>query len=198
MTLPQTFNSVHGALTYAFSYVAQHYDAPAMYRTMCGGEGREGKGLHGVDGAGQSGMIRAEIARLKPDAQALIAVKYAPRSWPCECGRSCCSGQARNDEWSDALAHLVARAVPCALAGCVTHYRARRALLIRALAKADALRGVKADTLDEIADSVGQNRSTIMDHNKRMLDWVKVLHDNAEAEIYMRLVGSGVVVLEAA
>ena len=198
MTLPQTFHSVHGALTYAFSYVAQHYDAPTMNRAMDTTPAREGKGLHGVDGAAQSGMIRAEIARLRPDAQALLAVKYAPRSWPCECGRSCCSGQARNDEWADALAHLVARAVPCALAGCVTHYRARRALVIRALVKSDALRGVRHDTLQDVADSVGLHVKTVESHNRRVLDWIRGLHDNSEAEIYMRLVGCGMVVLEAA
>ena len=195
MTADQTFTSVRDALVFAFSYVAQHYDAPAMYRAIAAsGQQREGKGLHGIDGAGQSGMIRAELGRLSEDHQALLALSYAPRSWPCGCGRSCCSGQARNDEWADALSHLVDRAVPCALAGCITHYRARRALVLRALVKVDAIRGQKADTLEEIALAVGVHRNTITDHNKRVLDWIRMLHDNAQAEIYIRLVRCGMVV----
>lgn len=187
------FDCVRDALVFAYSYAGQHYDAPAMYRAInSSGPRRVGKGLHGVDGAGQAGMVRAEVHQLPQDMQAIIAIQYAPRSWPCGCGKSCCSGHASNDEWTDALGILVQRAVGCALAGRVTHYRARKALVIRALVRCDALRGVKPDTLDEISAVAGVHRNTVAEHNRMVQEWVRQVHSAASNEIHARLTRNGI------
>lgn len=58
------FKSAHAALVFALNYSMQQYDRPLINRIAAGHTKESHKGLSGVDGAAQAGMIRAELARL--------------------------------------------------------------------------------------------------------------------------------------
>ena len=76
------FNSAHGALVFAFNFSGQAYDRPMMNRLATPSVGT-GKGLVGLDGAGQSGFIRAEVKAMGKLSEAIIIARIAPRSTPC-------------------------------------------------------------------------------------------------------------------
>lgn len=99
------FRSTEAALRYAYHFSSEQYGRSAM-ASMWAPPGT-GRGLSGIDGAGQAGMVRAEIDKLTPTQQAVLTLRYAPRDLPCSCGRPCCSGRYLNAEWRGALEALV-------------------------------------------------------------------------------------------
>ena len=185
------FSSAHAALTFAFNFSGQAYDRPAMNR-MADGPARSGKGLVGLDGAGQAGMIRREVADLGPLREAIITAYYAPRSLPCACRRPCCSGHTVNAEWSDAIGCITQAAVS-QLSGVVSNYRLRRGIVTRAF-------GEKV-SLTELATICGVNRDTASSHNEKVSSWLlgrrhdkaDGLIEQAKAAIADRLIEAGFV-----
>ncbi|ODA19957.1 hypothetical protein A9G00_43560 [Achromobacter xylosoxidans] len=130
------FKSAHEALLFALNYSMQQYDRPLMNRIASGEltagmASGGGKGLSGLDGAGQAGMIRAELAQLRPLQQAALIASAAPAQIPCECRVSCCSGWKVNPEWRDAMSVLSTAAAAGALSGCISNGRLRSALIQR-------------------------------------------------------------------
>ncbi|OFQ51978.1 hypothetical protein [Achromobacter xylosoxidans] len=130
------FKSAHDALVFALNYSMQQYDRPLMNRIASGEltagmAVAGGKRLSGIDGAGQAGMIRAELSQIKPLQQAALIVSAAPAQIPCECRVSCCSGWKVNPEWQDAMSVLSTAAAAGALSGCVSNGRLRSALIQR-------------------------------------------------------------------
>jgi len=69
------FRSSHDALRFAYLFNAQQYAMTPMAKLM-GGHG-SGKGLVGVDGAAQAGMIRAEVERLPVIERSCIIARYS-------------------------------------------------------------------------------------------------------------------------
>lgn len=57
------FDGAHQALTFAFRYSGQAYSPSAMMKAMRGASAGSGKGLAGLDGAAQAGLVRGIIAR---------------------------------------------------------------------------------------------------------------------------------------
>jgi len=136
-TTEQLFRTPQEALVYAFNYSMQRQDRTLADR-LAAPSPRTGKGLSGNDGAGQSGMIRRELAQL--------AALYAPRSWPCACRSPCCSGEKENPEYAAAILFLdqVAMSV---LSGRIVHFHLRRGLVEKAVF---ALRKEKGNSLPKI------------------------------------------------
>lgn len=158
------FRSAHAALVYALNYSMQQYDRPLMNKAMSGKPEGEGKGLSGVDGAGQAGMIRAELARLAPLHQAVLVASIAPQQVPCECRAACCGGWKTNPEWSDAVSELTTVAAAAALAGCVSNGRLRSGLIQRLL-------GAKA-TLADLAARHDVDEKTAGAHSAKLKRWL--------------------------
>ncbi|MDH2052866.1 hypothetical protein [Achromobacter marplatensis] len=163
------FSSAHAALTFALSYSMQQYDRPFMNKVASGeltaGMAPDsGKGLSGLDGAGQAGMIRAELARLKPIEQAVLVAHAAPSQIPCACGVACCSGWKTNPEWQDAMSVLTAAAASGALPGCVSNGRLRSSLIQR-------LFGAKL-TLAELAERYDVDDKTASAHHAKLKRWL--------------------------
>lgn len=163
------FASAHAALTFALNYSMQQYDRPLMNKiasgelaaaTALGG----GKGLSGLDGAGQAGMIRAELARLSPIEQAVLVAHAAPAQISCGCGIACCSGWKVNPEWQDAMSVLTSAAASGALSGCVSNGRLRSALIQR-------LFGAKV-TLVELAERYDVDEKTASAHHAKLKRWL--------------------------
>lgn len=102
------FQSAHAALLFAYNF----HGSPAMsiMNRMIINPGDTiappSKGLAGLDGAAQAGMIRRHVAGLGKFHESLIIAEFAPRVHPCSCRSSCCSGYTRNQEWSDAVNYI--------------------------------------------------------------------------------------------
>lgn len=70
------FKCAHDALAFAYRYNFQQY-APTPVAKLMRGKIGSGKGLVGVDGAAQAGIIRGLIEPLDPCEKAAICAKYA-------------------------------------------------------------------------------------------------------------------------
>lgn len=152
------FNTAHGALVFAFNFSGQSYDRPAMNRLATPALGT-GKGLVGLDGAAQAGFIRAEVKAMGKLAEAIIIARIAPRSMPCQCRSSCCSGQKPNKEWTDAIATLSDHVRTTALAGCIANGLMRREYVVRYFTRKD-----DRTSLLDLAEKYGIDRDTVSAH----------------------------------
>jgi len=126
-----------------------------------------GKGLAGLDGAGQAGMIRREVSELGPLFEAVLIARIAPRSMPCPCRRPCCSGKAQNREWSEAISFLADAARTNALSGCTSNGMMRREYVVRYFTPKDH----RVD-LEKLAERFSINRDTVGAHNLKVAIWL--------------------------
>ncbi|WP_348995933.1 hypothetical protein ABFG95_11985 [Achromobacter sp. HNDS-1] len=158
------FKSAHAALVFALNYSMQQYDRPLMNRKAAGPATGPGKGLSGVDGAGQAGMVRVELAKLTPIQQAALVASVAPQQLPCECKVSCCSGLKLNQEWANAIRDLTTAAAAGALSGCLSNGRLRSMLIQR-------LFGAKV-TLSQLAEDHKVDERTVSAHHAKLKRWM--------------------------
>lgn len=70
------FDSTWAALAFAFRYSTQQYQPTPMARLMRGSLG-SGKGLHGLDGAAQAGLIKAEVDQLRLFERSAVISRFA-------------------------------------------------------------------------------------------------------------------------
>ena len=70
------FDSTWAALAFAFRYSTQQYQPTPMARLMRGSIG-SGKGLHGLDGAAQAGLIRGIVETLPEFERCAIIARFA-------------------------------------------------------------------------------------------------------------------------
>jgi hypothetical protein len=70
------FDSAYAALAFAYRYSTQQYQPTPMARLMRGSIG-SGKGLHGLDGAAQAGIIRAMVEALNKPERYVIVGRFA-------------------------------------------------------------------------------------------------------------------------
>lgn len=70
------FDSTWAALAFAFRYSTQQYQPTPMARLMRGSIG-SGKGLHGLDGAAQAGIIRAQVQELREFERCAVIARFA-------------------------------------------------------------------------------------------------------------------------
>ena len=124
------FSSAHAALTFALNFSGQQFGKSAVATMAAPAGGGSGKGLGGLDGSAQSGMIRAELKRCGELVEALLIARVAPRSSPCSCKHVCCSGKVPNEEYLNAISFLCKEAMPY-LAGSLSHYSLRKGLIAR-------------------------------------------------------------------
>lgn len=160
------FQNAHGALVFAFNFSGQCYDRPMMNRMASPAIG-SGKGLVGLDGAAQAGMIRAEVKGMGKLAEAILIARVAPRMTPCSCRSSCCSGFKPNKEWTDAVAVLADHVRTTVFAGCVVNGLMRREYLVRYFTKKEDRMSLEA--LAEKCDIV---RNTVSAHNAKVATWL--------------------------
>jgi hypothetical protein len=183
------FKSAHAALVFALNYSMQQYDRPLMNRKAAGPSTGTGKGLSGLDGAGQAGMVRVELERLAPIQQAVLVASIAPQQLPCECGVSCCSGWKINQEWADAMGDLTSAAAAAALSGCLSNGRLRSMLIQR-------LFGAKV-TLSKLAEDHKVDERTVSAHHAKLKRWLfggageAGLHQQASQALTQRLRACG-------
>ncbi|OZI20516.1 hypothetical protein CAL26_23770 [Bordetella genomosp. 9] len=158
------FESASQALAFAFSFTMQQYDRPLVNR-LADGPAREGKGLKGMDGAGQAAMIRRRVAKLTPLHQAVLVSRFAPAQIDCACGRPCCRGKLPNFEWQAGIRLLAEYGEREALKGCSIN----RHLTLLVLRK---LLGHKLQLAD-IANTAGIAENTASSHHAKLKAWFR-------------------------
>lgn len=143
------FRSEAGAALFALNYAHGSTKKPSLTALM-GGTTRAGRGLGGLDGAGQAGLILVELGRLTTLHLAIVVGRYAVPSRPCPCKALCCRGARENPDWAAAINWLTEYVLAQGLSG--SNIRFRRALVSRHF-------GVRENFI-ALATSVGVERHT--------------------------------------
>uniref|UniRef100_UPI003BA1764B hypothetical protein n=1 Tax=Agrobacterium tumefaciens TaxID=358 RepID=UPI003BA1764B len=154
------FSSAHAALTFAFNYSAQAVERPMMAR-MADKGGGSGKGLGGLDGAGQAGMILSKVKSLSRLHQAIFRARFGERVAKCPC----CGSPADDLEWLSAIRVISDHAVAAALSSHLTSRLLRDAIVARYFGK--------KVLLHEVAERVGVSSSTASNHNSKIIRWLR-------------------------
>lgn len=160
------FPSAQAALTFAFHFTQGAVDRPAMNRLADGPAG-EGSGLAGLDGAGQAGLIRQEIAELGPLKEAMLMARWAPPSVPCACAASCCAGYKFSQDWHQAINLISEHVRKTALAGCTTNNLLRREYVLMLYAPKD-----QRATIQDLANRHGVDRHTVGTHAAKVATYL--------------------------
>lgn len=178
------FHTVKGALAFAFNF--SHGSVKKPFLASLAGASRPGRGLSGLDGAGQAGLIRAAVHELKPAVREQIIIgRFAPRKLPCTCRRACCAGYILSFEWAQAVEWLTEHILVAALAGTVSNFRLRRALIVRFFGE--------ELSISRVANDCHVKRDTAAEHNKRVVTYLEEHERTAEIELKGRLEASGVI-----
>lgn len=94
------FASYQEALIFAFNYCDQQYAKSLMARLYA--KIGSGKGLSGIDGAGEAGMIMADVMRLSQCEQDVLCVRYTMIKSFCKC----CGHEVNVPQVTEALSRL--------------------------------------------------------------------------------------------
>ena len=160
------FRNAHDALRFAFNFSGQAYDRPMMNRIAAPALG-SGKGLVGLDGAAQAGMIRSEVQALGRLPEAVIIARISPRYTPCSCGAACCSKKRPNREWVESISYLADHVRRTALAGCTSNGLMRREYVVRYFTRKD-----DRASLDSLAAKYNVSRNTVSAHSTKVATWL--------------------------
>lgn len=184
--MSELFASTHAALVFAYNYVAQPPPGPIgqLYRAPGEHNIGSGKGLVGLDGAAQAGMVLNEVRELGPGSAHILTARFAPRTRPCACRAPCCVGQVRTPRWEEAIRFMTEQALG-QLSGCVSNYRLRRGVICRYF-------GERVN-MSELAEHAGCNRDTASDQNARLATWLRKEEARALHDIDQRLKSAGMV-----
>lgn len=174
------FDSMGSALRFAFGFNLQQYGESPLAKMQQRGRLGSGKGLIGMDGAGQAGMVLAQIDRLSKTERAAIVARFSPRSAPCPC----CGGEKPVSIWQGAIEHL---ASCCILPG-VSKFRCRRDLVARYF-------GVKV-RFDELAERYEMSRNTVGAQYRRMAQQLFDIEARAQTFADEALRSNGMVAAE--
>ncbi|MFA5633487.1 MAG: hypothetical protein WC997_18520 [Porticoccaceae bacterium] len=161
-TLP--FDTAHQALMFAFNFSASTLDRPLTSR-LADKYRPTGKGLAGLDGAAQAGMILWQLRVLSNLHQAILCARFSPQDEPCPC----CQNPKMRDQWMAAVRVISDAAVTSALSGHLTNRALRDGLVARYF-------GRKVH-LQELAARAGVHRDTASSHNRMIVDWLRGTRD---------------------
>jgi len=177
------FRSVRGALTFAYNFSHGTMKASAL-AGMMGGARPKGRGLGGLDGAAQSGMIKFEVQQLGTVASNILAARFEVQRLPCACKSECCNGWRVNPDWMVAVMNVSSLAHG-QVDGLSHNIRVRIAIVKRYF-------GAK-DSLGEIARQCGIDRDTASVHANKANKWLTEQERMALYAIEDQLKAGGVV-----
>jgi hypothetical protein len=172
----EIFDTTRSAVVFAFNFSTEQYGQMPLARLQRSSIG-SGKGLVGTDGAGQAGMVLAQVWRLNLTERAAIVARFSPRSESCPC----CGGQKPTALWQEAVEQLASVALPVG----VSHYRCR----IELVAKHFGL----SVRFEDLATRHGLSRNTISEHYRSMTRRLADIEAQAQASIDDALRVSGMV-----
>jgi hypothetical protein len=177
------FTSAHAALKFAFNF--SHGTLKKNFLAAAMGGGGSGRGLGGLDGAAQAGMILCELEQLDAVRRRCITARMAPQTEPCSCKSPCCRGYREASEWAAAIEYLTQYVLTEGLTGTKSYHRLRRGVVLRHF-------GVKISLID-IAAACSVNRDTASDLNKRVVTRLRDEERIGLHEIDGRLKAAGIV-----
>jgi hypothetical protein len=180
------FSSAHAALMFAFNFTHGTLKRPSISVLATKGGGGGGKGLAGLDGAAQSGMIQAEVGFLSAVRQQILGARFRPQSAPCACKSACCRGMRDDGEWGMAIAWLTEWVLAQGLTATISHHRLRRAVVMRYFGR--------HESLIAIAEACHVNRDTASELNKRVVERFRSEERGGMHEIEARLKKAGIVI----
>lgn len=154
------FSSAHAALMFAYNHHNEIYDRPLLARLAQRTSPGKSKGLGGVDGAAQAGIILASVQKLPRLYQAIIVARFSPRTDRCKC----CQGSVDRHEWMAAIREISDAAASDALSAHPTARVLRDAIVARYFGK-DVL-------LADAANRAGVSVSTATNHNGKIKLWL--------------------------
>ncbi|MEI2416197.1 DNA-binding protein [Orrella sp. JC864] len=161
------FGSAHAALTFAFNHSAQVYDRPMMARLAATPRPGSSKGLGGTDGAGQAGMILANLDGLGDLHQLIICARFLPKTAECRC----CGHHAWDADWLAVVRKISDLAMAAGvLSGHVVHRSVRDGLLVRYFAGKEGRDRIPLRTL---AVKAGISERTVTDQNGKLTVWLR-------------------------
>lgn len=175
------FTSAHSALMFAMNFSHGTLKKNALDQAVRDG----GRGLSGLDGAAQAGMILAELSRLTGLRQHILTARYTVATSPCTCRSPCCSGEMENVAWKESIDWLAEYVLVAGLTGTISHFRLRRCIIRRYF-------GVK-DPLVSIANACGVHRHTAENHNKAVVEHLRGEERPAFHELQDQLEAVGIV-----
>jgi hypothetical protein len=183
------FRTVRGAMMFALNFMHGTVKKSSLVEMM--GGARLGRGLGGLDGAAQAGMIRTELLRLRQRRRSIIIARCAIPTTPCACGTNCCRGWRENPEWGEAINDLTLYVLEEGLAGTVSHLRLRRAMVARYFVGKSSL--VQKLNLGEIADQCGVHRHTASAYKKAIGEYLELEEQLATYELEGLLREAGII-----
>ncbi len=176
------FPSAKAAAYFALNYASLAYQLPATNRMASISTGG-GKGLGGLDGAAQAGMVRAELAAIGITGESIIVAEMAHKTKPCGCKAPCCSGEVNNVEWASAIG-LLSNLLKEIKIG-PAHFIVRTNLLRRYF-------GVDI-SISDIARQSGLSRDTVTTYNARVVTFLKAEKKLAWIQFDQRLIECGMI-----
>jgi hypothetical protein len=183
------FKSAQEAVVFACNYADQQYAMSPMAKILQRGAHGSGRGLIGLDGAAQSGMVLAELQRLDYWHMLVLVARSAPRREQCSCNHACCSGWKANPLYQDAVSQL-SDLVVAGLGGAVTLRRFRIAVIARHF-------GEKLKVRD-IAEDLGIPPRTAERHASAITAYLKDVEKTAWSSLYAQLDDAGMLISETA
>lgn len=192
------FKDAHEALTFAFNFSHQQYPRSPMFRAIL--QSRGGRGLGGLDGAAQAGMIKQEVSLLKPLERAYIVARYEPIVIRCHFGNNRHKEYILNKVWVDAMGELSIHIRNRVLLRCVTTTSMRMDYIMRFLPCC------KHACINALAEKHNASEKTIRNHIKEVKKFFcgnvvnntrrAGLEEKAMTAITDRLERSGIIGLE--
>jgi len=172
ITQEPIFASAHSALMFAYNFAPAQCSPSMMAKSIVSGarpppsrfRDARGGSLVGMDGAGQAGMILAEVHALGDFAVHFLAARYAPHHVPCACRHPCCAGYRPAPAFTEAVFWITHAAI-AELEGHGVNYRLRRGLVLRYFGE--------RENMSEMAKFAGVSRDMASQHNARLLPWFK-------------------------
>ena len=96
------FKSTHDALRFAYNFNSANFTRATLGIPPA----PTGRGLGGLDGAGEAGNIKRVAEGISKQVTDWVWATYLPNRIPCHCGRRCCQGWEENVQWSNAVVEM--------------------------------------------------------------------------------------------
>lgn len=181
MEVEPLFPTTHAALLFAFNYAHQQTPRGAMadlYSTSDSNRPK-GRGLIKFDGAGEAGMITADVRRLDQAEQDVLCVRYTKVKIECRC----CSQYTDTPQVREALARLE----QCVVRKGETGNNLR---LIRAIVR-DHFGLGQHGTARVLAEQLQVSRSTVSNYSVATRKTLNQIESRAEGRLRNLLQASG-------
>lgn len=184
------FGSALEALRFAFTFALGAKPNRDAVNQLSSPTKSTGRGLGGMDGAAQAGMVLSKLHECGPLPENLLIAKVAPRSIPCSCGAPCCSKARPNLQWSQAHGYVTdyclvtVRKSSTGTRGLMFNYQLNAALVLKYLGSHQSIK--------EISEGAEVSLQTAHSHKKILFSLLKSKESEAWQNIEQRLIVAGI------